>query len=219
MSLTEVYEHLLASQGPQHWWPGETPLEISVGAILTQNTSWANVEKAIGRLKEAQVLSVKSLHALPPRDLAELIRPAGYFNIKTKRLKNFIRYLVEQCEGDLAVFLAQSTETVRARLLSISGIGPETADSIALYAGGHPLFVVDAYTKRIFVRHAWVDSDVDYFALQEYCESSMPREVTLYNDFHAQLVMVGKNWCKRREPNCEHCPLKDFLPHGGPITV
>jgi endonuclease III related protein len=165
------------------------------------------------------VLTVLQLAAIDQDHLAQLIRPAGYFNIKAKRLKNFIRYLVEHYQGDLEIFLAESTEDVREKLLSISGIGPETADSISLYAGGHPVFVVDAYTMRIFFRHGWIDEEADYFSLQEFCESQLPREVDLYNDFHAQIVMVGKHWCKKSKPDCEHCPLKDFLPEGGYVTI
>lgn len=188
-----------------------------MGAVLTQNTNWSNVEKAIRNLKVAGVLDLKRLASLPHDQLAALIRPAGYFNIKAKRLHNFLHYIVENCDGDLEGFLAQDTTPLREALLSISGIGPETADSIALYAGHHPVFVVDAYTKRILYRHGWVDADADYFAVQSYFEENLPGDVALFNDFHAQLVMVGKNWCKKSKPDCENCPLNEYLPEGGPI--
>lgn len=217
--LLQLYKTLLDSQGNQKWWPGETALEIAVGAILTQNTNWSNVEKAIQKLKDASVLSVNALHQLDPMILAELIRSAGYFNIKTKRLKNFISHIVQVHEGDLQTFLSQETAELRAELLSISGIGPETADSIALYAGQHPVFVIDAYTKRILYRHELVDEEADYFSMQEFFESELPQDVALYNDFHAQIVMVGKNWCKKKAPDCESCPLKKYLPEGGPRVL
>ncbi len=163
------------------------------------------------------MLDLATLHALAPEQLAELIRPAGYFNIKAKRLKNFVAYLMEHYGGDLESFLAQSTTSLREELLRISGVGPETADSIALYAGNHPVFVVDAYTQRIGVRHGWLEVEADYFAIQDYFTDNLPEEVPLYNDFHAQIVMVGKNWCKRSKPDCENCPLKEYLPEGEPL--
>lgn len=215
--LQAVYQCLLKNLGHQGWWPGETPLEVAVGAILTQNTNWNNVEKALARLKQAAVLDIAALGRISQAELAELIKPAGYFNVKAKRLKNFIDYINESFSGDLPAFLAQETASLREQLLGISGIGPETADSIALYAGHHAVFVVDAYTKRILLRHGWVEEEADYFAIQEFFESNLPSDVELYNDFHAQIVMVGKNWCKRSQADCDHCPLKDYLPEGGPI--
>lgn len=217
VDLQALYQCLLNNLGHQGWWPGETPLEVAVGAILTQNTNWNNVEKAIARLKEAHRLDVAALDRISREQLAELIRPAGYFNVKAKRLKNFIHYVWENFAGDLNACLRQDTESLRQQLLQISGIGPETADSIALYAGHHAVFVVDAYTKRILLRHGWVDYDADYFAVQEFFESNLPGDVDLYNDFHAQIVMVGKHWCKRSQPDCDNCPLKGFLPEGGPM--
>lgn len=219
MNLTQIYQTLRAHSGHQNWWPGETPLEIAVGAILTQNTNWQNVEKAITQLKAAGALDLAVLDGMPPESLAQLIRPAGYFNIKAKRLKNFMHHIVSNYAGDLQAFLALSTSQLREELLAIKGIGPETADSIALYAGGHPLFVVDAYTHRILVRHGWLEPEANYFEVQDFFQSQLPDDVPLYNDFHAQIVMVGKHWCKRRKPDCENCPLKEFLPAEGPITV
>ena len=219
IDLHQVYRTLLDALGPQHWWPGETPLEIAVGAILTQNTNWKNVEKAIGRLKETQSLDLHKLDAMPQQELAELIRSAGYFNVKAKRLKNFVRHIVQQYDGQLSALFVQDTSSLREELLGLSGIGPETADSIALYAGNHPVFVVDAYTQRILLRHGWMEADADYFAIQEFFELGLEEDVDLYNDYHAQLVMVGKNWCKRTRPDCENCPLKGYLPESGPYGV
>lgn len=203
--------------GHLHWWPGETPLEVSVGAILTQNTSWANVERAIANLKTAGCLEPKELYALPESKLAELIRPAGYFNIKARRLRAFLRVLVEESAGDLNRLFAGETNVVRERLLAIKGIGPETADSMLLYAGGHSSFVIDAYTKRIFHLYNWGEDDAGYDDLKALCESALnekpPSErLDYWQDYHAQLVMVGKHFCRPRRPRCELCPLWPLLP-------
>jgi endonuclease III related protein len=203
--------------GHQHWWPGETPFEVCVGAILTQNTSWSNVERAIANLKVAQVLDARKLYALEESKLAGLLRPAGYFNVKARRLRSFLRVLVEEYDGDLGRLFAGETTTVRERLLAINGVGPETADSMLLYAGGHHSFVVDAYTKRIFHRHGWSGADAGYEDLQRLCESALdqkPRGERLdyWQDYHAQLVIVGKHFCRTRQPRCAECPLKPLLP-------
>jgi endonuclease-3 related protein len=203
--------------GHQQWWPGETPFEVCVGAILTQNTSWSNVERAIANLKAVGALDARKLFALPETELAQLIRPAGYFNVKARRLRSFLRVLVEDCDGELPQLFAGETAVVRQRLLDINGIGPETADSLLLYAGGHHSFVVDAYTKRIFARHQWCDESADYEALKGLCESALdhrPRDAQLdyWQDYHAQLVMVGKHFCRKRAPRCEDCPLRPLLP-------
>lgn len=203
--------------GHQHWWPGETPFEVCVGAVLTQNTSWGNVERAIANLKAAGVLEPGRLYALDEPKLAALIRPAGYFNVKARRLRCFLRVLVEEFGGDLERLLAGETGAVRERLLAISGVGPETADSMLLYAGAHHRFVIDAYTKRIFERHQWSAAEAEYEELQGFCERALdekPRRQRLdyWQDFHAQLVMVGKHFCRRRAPNCRACPLRTLLP-------
>ena len=203
--------------GHQQWWPGETPFEVCVGAILTQNTSWTNVERAIANLKSAGVLDARKMFALPESQLAQLIRPAGYFNVKARRLRYFLRVLVEECNGELPRLFAGDTTTVRARLLDINGIGPETADSLLLYAGGHHSFVVDAYTKRIFSRHGWCSADADYDTLKELCETALNEKPSAkrrdyWQDYHAQLVMVGKHFCRKGEPRCEDCPLQPLLP-------
>ena len=205
----EMYEAMRGCFGHQGWWPGDGPLEICVGAILTQNTNWRNVEKAIANLHAADCMSVGALHAKPQAALAELIRPAGYFNIKAKRLKNFIAHVYESFGDDIEAFLDRPVTTLREELLSINGIGRETADSIILYAAGRPTFVVDAYTYRILMRHGLIAPEDDYEAIKELMESSLPEDVGLWNDYHAQLVAVGKNHC-RPTARCEGCPLEGF---------
>ena len=193
--------------GPCHWWPGETPFEIMIGAILTQNTNWANVEKAIANLKEAGVLSLAAMSELPKLELAELIRPAGYYNIKADRLRNFFQLLEDEWGGDLEGFLAQSTDALRESLLSVKGIGPETADSMVLYAAGKPIFVVDAYTHRILSRHNIIDDSHDYHQIQELFMDNLEEDVALYNEFHALIVHCGKEFCKKSRPACADCPV------------
>jgi endonuclease-3 related protein len=203
--------------GHQNWWPGETPFEVCVGAILTQNTSWTNVERALANLKCAGVLDAKKMFALPEAELAQLIRPAGYFNVKAQRLRAFLRVLIEEYGGHLPHLFAGETAIVRQRLLDINGIGPETADSLLLYAGGHHSFVVDAYAKRIFSRHRWCSPNADYNSLKTLChaalnEKPVTERLDYWQDYHAQVVMVGKNYCRKREPRCEECPLHELLP-------
>jgi endonuclease-3 related protein len=171
--LRRAYRLMLGRFGHQHWWPGETPFEVCVGAILTQNTNWANVRRAIANLKAAGALEPKPLFAVPPAALADLIRPSGYFNVKARRLRSFLRVLVEEFDGDLSRLFAGETGEVRARLLAIHGIGPETADSMLLYAGGHHSFVIDAYTKRIFHRHKWSKGASGYDELKQVCEGAL----------------------------------------------
>ena len=203
--------------GHLHWWPGETPFEVCVGAILTQNTSWTNVERAIANLKAARVLEARKLFELEESKLAALLRPAGYFNVKARRLRSFLRVLVEEYDGDLGRLFAGEAVAVRERLLAINGVGPETADSMLLYAGGHHRFVIDAYTKRIFQRHGWSGAEAGYEDLQHLCESALdqkPRgeQLDYWQDYHAQLVMVGKGFCRPRQVRCSGCPLKPLLP-------
>lgn len=216
-ALRRAYPLMRTRFGHLGWWPGETPLEVCLGAILTQNTAWSNVERAMANLKTARLLDARRLFALPEARLAQLIRPTGYFNVKARRLRAFLRVLVEDFGGDVRRFFKGETAVVRARLLRIHGIGPETADSMLLYAGGHHTFVIDAYTKRIFLRHGWCGRTADYEALKTLCESSLnhrpPAErLDYWQDYHAQLVMVGKDFCRPREPRCEQCPLKPLLP-------
>lgn len=209
--LMEMYKASLARFGHQGWWPGQTPLEVCVGAILTQNTNWTNVEKAIGNLRAASCLSLERLNQMPIAALAELIKPAGYFNVKAKRLKNFISHVYGKFGEDLAAFLGRPVSVLREDLLSVSGIGRETADSIILYGACLPTFVVDAYTYRIMLRHGLISREDDYDAIKEFFESNLPADVELFNDFHAQLVAIGKNFC-RPVARCDGCPLEPF-PH------
>ncbi len=155
----EVYERMLAAFGPQHWWPGDSPFEIMVGAVLVQNTAWRNVERAIDNLREAGVMEPHALYALPPTELAELIRPAGYFQVKARRLRNLLKFVVEEYDGSLEAMFSTNLASLREQLLAIHGIGPETADAILLYAGGLPTFVVDTYTHRVLARHGWIGYD------------------------------------------------------------
>jgi endonuclease-3 related protein len=203
--LHEIHDLLLARFGPQHWWPGETPFEIMVGAVLTQNTSWQNVEKAVANLKEAGLLSPAALAELPPEVLAEQIRPAGCHNLKAGRLKNLLALIAAQ--GGVDALLAQPTAALRELLLAVKGIGPETADSILLYAAGRPVFVVDAYTHRICSRHGLIGEESDYFQLQELFMDNLAEDAALFNEYHALLVRLGKEFCKKSKPKCEDCPL------------
>ncbi|MCP5464254.1 MAG: endonuclease III domain-containing protein [Deltaproteobacteria bacterium] len=212
--LEQAYQKMLTHFGKQNWWPGDSALEICVGAILTQNTNWGNVEKAIANLKQNNSLSFEALLSIPEEILSEHIRPSGYFRQKAKRLKGFVARVNEEF-GDLSALRDLSSDRLREFLLSITGIGPETADSMVLYAFDRPSFVIDAYTKRILVRHQVMDEDADYYQLKDYFEAHLEEDVGLYNEYHALIVAVGKHYCKRSKPDCEHCPLNDF--NGGPI--
>ncbi|MDH4320046.1 MAG: endonuclease III domain-containing protein [Desulfobulbaceae bacterium] len=205
--LQEIYDTLYTAFGPQHWWPGETPFEVLIGAVLTQNTAWTNVERAIANLKAADALSLDGLAALDTVILAELIRPSGYYNQKAARLQGLIRYITDT-HGDLDAFFDQDTESLREELLSLKGIGPETADSIALYAAGKPTFVVDAYTHRIFSRHNLIAEEAGYHEIREMFMDGLPEDVPLYNEYHALIVRLGKEYCKKSKPRCEQCPLQ-----------
>lgn len=209
--LMAFYDAMFEAYGRQNWWPGETPTEVIVGAILTQNTAWKNVERAILNLENAGALDWAVLRDLADEDLAALIRPAGTFNVKTKRLKAFTRWLWSRYDGDLDRMTATPRHTLREELLAIPGIGRETADAILLYAAGLPSFVVDAYTARILRRHGLIDEDADYETIKELFESYLDEDVPLYNEYHALLVQVGKTHC-RPKPRCEGCPLERF-PH------
>ncbi len=210
-TLTEIYRLLFDRFGPQHWWPGETRFEVIIGAILTQNTNWTNVEKAIANLKSADLLTPEKLHHISLSQLAELIRPAGYFNIKAKRLKNFLDWLFNNYAGSLTELECLDTDRLRAELLAVKGIGPETADSILLYAFGREIFVVDAYTARITARHHLIEPGADYEQLQELFQSNLPAGTELFNEYHALLARLGKEFC-RPKARCAACPLEK-LPH------
>jgi len=209
--MAGMFTELLNHFGPQHWWPGETELEVIVGAVLTQNTNWKNVEKAILNLKEKGLLSPHQLNALSVSELAQLIRPTGYYNVKAKRLKNLIDLLRERYHLDLSGLLNEETDTLRKELLSVNGIGPETADSILLYAAHRPVFVVDAYTHRILRRHGMTDEQTDYHELQSLFTDHLPDDPSLFNEFHALIVKTGKEYC-RRKPLCHLCPLQEWGP-------
>ena len=203
--------------GHQRWWPGRTPFEICVGAILTQNTSWKNVELAISNLREAGVLNIRGMVKLRHDRLGKLIHPAGCFNVKANRLRAFLSTLMDGYGGSLKRLFRGETSVVRKRLLKVPGIGPETADCMLLYAGGHASFVVDAYTRRIFFRHNWCRVEEGYDDLKSMCEAALDcfsgdRLLNYWGDWHAQLVMLGKTHCHAKSPDCENCPLKPLLP-------
>ncbi len=206
-----LYEHF----GPQGWWPGRTRFEIIVGAVLTQNTNWTNVEKAIGNLKREGLLTPQKLRALDEKKLAGLIRPAGYFNVKARRLKNFLDFLFADHKGRLNSLFKGSTETIRQALLSVSGIGPETADSIMLYAAKREIFVIDAYTKRLLFRHGLIDGTATrvttYGEMQRLFTDNLTPDVEVFNEYHALIVMTGQLYCRPKSPRCHECPLGQFL--------
>ena len=215
--LAIAYRKMRQHSGHRRWWPGESPFEICVGAILTQNTNWQNVERAIQNLKRNRALNLRAIHEREQDALAQLIRPAGYYNVKAKRLKAFVARITSHYQSSLDSFFQQDTQSARKELLDIRGIGPETADSILLYAGNHPTFVVDAYTKRIFARHRWVEESADYHQIKTLCETQLanpPQKDRLdyWQDYHAQIVNVGKNFCRPKNPRCDVCPLESLLP-------
>jgi endonuclease-3 related protein len=206
--FNEIYARLYDHFGPQGWWPGDSPFEIMVGAVLTQNTNWGNVRKAISHLLEAGVLSFPELSTLPVDEIARLIQPSGYFNLKAQRLQNLLRMISERYNGELELFLQEDLTAAREALLSVKGIGPETADSILLYAANHPIFVVDAYTHRIFSRHNLAAEESDYYLLQETFHENLPAQPALYNEYHALIVALGKEFCRKKNPRCGQCPLQ-----------
>jgi endonuclease-3 related protein len=210
--LYEYFKILFESYGPQKWWPGRTRFEIIVGAILTQNTSWINVERAIGALRRENMLNPAAIGRTKTDTLAQLIRSSGYFRQKARKLKEFVSFLGSQHSGSLSRLCSVPTPELREQLLAVHGIGPETADSILLYAGKHPVFVVDAYTRRILERHEIVPKKTTYEDIRGLFEKSLPRDVALFNEFHALIVHVGKHFCRPKAPNCSACPLNSFLP-------
>jgi endonuclease-3 related protein len=245
--IRSYFRTLYRAWGHQHWWPAQSPFEIIVGAYLTQNTSWTNVERALTSLRQARVLSVRGIRRTRLSKLEQLIRSAGYFRQKAQRLKTFVRFLDNRYAGSLSRMFAESTAKLREELLGLNGIGPETADSILLYAGNHPVFVIDAYTRRILERHELVEGSAGYEEIRELFERSLrplveealecapvtspdiaargsshppsrmstaKREaiVQVFNEMHGLIVGVGKNYCKKSQPECEQCPLQKFLP-------
>ena len=211
-ALQHYFQTLSAALGPMNWWPARTQFEVIVGAILTQNTAWVNVEQALANLRRENLLTPASMEHVSEARLARLIRPSGYFRQKAKKLKAFLFFLRQNYHGSLLRMFRTPTSNLREQLLAVHGIGPETADSILLYAGGHSIFVVDAYTHRILSRHGLSGGKPDYAAVQEYFHVNLPRDPQLYNEFHALLVNVGKNWCRKSQPRCESCPLLPHLP-------
>ena len=205
--LVEMYERLIRAVGPRHWWPGDSPFEVIVGAILTQNTSWANVEKAIAHLKRAGVLNPLGMRGITQDELAQFIKPSGFYRLKAIRLKRFIDFFFREFGGDLNRMRSADLDSLRKGLLGVHGIGPETADSIILYALEKPIFVVDAYTKRIFSRHNLISEKWNYESVQRMVMEELARDVAVYNEFHALLVFLGKHWCKK-VPRCGGCPLE-----------
>ena len=205
--LLAVYRRLLAHFGPRHWWPARSPFEVAVGAILTRNTAWTNVEQAIQQLRRARALSADTLARVSHGRLARWIRPAGYFNVKARRLRAVVAWWVAR-RDPVRTTRHQSLEMLRQELLGVHGIGPETADSILLYALGRPSFVVDAYTKRVFARHGWASRHARYEDLQQMLMTRLPRRVPLYNEYHALIVELGKQLCRKRRPRYSICPLR-----------
>ncbi len=207
--LPDIYHRLLARFGPQHWWPADEPFEVIVGAILTQSAAWSNVEKAITNLRGAGALSPRALRKLPRAKLAELVHPSGYYNAKALKLKGFAYWLGNHYDDDLDRLFALDAEEMRQQLLSVHGIGPETADSIILYAAGKPIFVIDAYTRRIISRLGLAPEKDSYAGYQALFMENLPPDAQLFNDYHALLVCQGKNVC-RRQPLCGECCLRDI---------
>lgn len=206
--LKEIYGKLHSHFGPQHWWPGDSPFEIILGAILTQNTAWSNVETALNNIRKADLLNPVKLHETDTDVLAFMIKPSGYYNQKAKKIKNFLNYFMENYGGDIRRLKSADMESLREELLSIKGIGLETADSILLYALEKPAFVVDTYTYRILLRHNFIFEDASYQEIQELFLSNLEENIQLFNEFHALFVACGKEFCKKRAPLCGNCPLQ-----------
>ena len=206
--LPDIYNRLIAEYGPQHWWPGRgNPFDVCVGAILTQSTAWINVEKAMTKLRSAGSLSLIDIHEIPETELAELIHSSGYFNVKARKLKALAQHVFDHHGGDLTAMLGQPWADLRAELLSVYGIGEETADDIVLYAACAPSFVVDAYTKRIVDRIGIPPAQNRYESYRALFMDAIPQDVSIYNEYHALLVKLGKDVCKKSAPLCPECPL------------
>jgi endonuclease-3 related protein len=211
--LKEIYRRLFAAFGPQHWWPADEPFEVMVGAILTQSVAWRNVEQAITNLKAAGALSPRALRRLSVAEIAPLVRPCIYYNIKARKLKALVEWFEKCCRDDLNALVAMETADLRRRLLSVWGIGEETADSIVLYAAGKPVFVIDAYTRRIIDRVGLKPNGNSYGAYQSLFAGNLPEDARLFNEYHALLVRLGKNIC-RSHPLCNQCCLNSVCRFG-----
>ncbi len=207
LRIQNFYTVLYRKYGPQHWWPSRTPFECAVGAILTQNTSWKNVEKAISALRENSLLSARRLRSIPTERLSNIIRPCGYHNLKAKRLQNFVDFLFDYYEGNMKNMLGEDRDSLRKKLLSVNGIGKETADSILLYALGKPMFVVDAYSRRILYRHHLITQRADYAQIQKLFTESLQDRTEIFGEYHALIVKAGKLHC-RKKARCDGCPLR-----------
>lgn len=219
-NLLEIYNRLYTVFGPQHWWPADSPFEVIVGAILAQNTAWKNVEKAITSLKQhaaadaPQILTPEGIHRISEETLSGLIRSSGFYHVKARRLKAFITFLYDACDGTLAQMFSRDSNSLREQLLSVKGLGPETVDAILLYAGNLPYFVVDAYTRRVFSRHGWIAETASYSEIQHFFMERLLPDVRLFNEYHALIVNVSKVFCKTK-PDCEQCPLQPFFEQEG----
>lgn len=213
--LRDYYETLLIAFGPQRWWPARTRLEVILGAILTQNTTWRNAALALAGLRKQGLLRLDALKSAPLASLEGAIRQAGFYRQKAAAILGVLALFYGGREGGMAAFFAQSGDKIRRDLLGVKGIGQETADAILLYAGRRPWFVADAYTRRILARHGWLAADSGYEAAQELLHRLLPRDWRMFNEFHALLVETGKRHCLRAEPRCAGCPLRPFLPAGG----
>ena len=216
--LLRIYHRLLEHYGPQQWWPAESDLEMMIGAILVQNTSWRNAARAIDVLRDADLLDARRLLDLPIEQLEEHLQSCGYFRIKTRRLRNLLHLIVDKFDGQLDRMWQLDAEPLRRLLLGVNGVGPETADSIVLYAARQPRFVVDKYTWRVLVRHGWISSSAKYDDMQTLFERRLPADVKLFGEFHALLVRVGNDRCKS-QPHCDGCPLRSMLPRSGPVEL
>jgi endonuclease-3 related protein len=218
-SVRRYYDVLFAAHGPQHWWPGRTAFEIIVGAILTQNTSWSNVEIALRNLRREELLTPRAIERVSLARLGRLIRSSGYFRQKAKKLKYFVRFVRSEYGGSLNRMFRDSTVILRERLLAVHGIGPETADAILLYAGKHPVFVVDAYTRRMLERHSLAAPTQSYEEIRQLFERNLPAAAPLYNEFHALIVRNGKEYCRTNDPRCSECPLHSLLPQTTQVSL
>lgn len=204
----EAFELLHGYYGDQQWWPAESKFEILIGAVLTQNTNWSNVEKAIANLKDAGVLEFEQMSVLDEPVLADYIRPSGYYNLKARRLKNLFTMITTVYEGSLDLLIADDWRSARENLLAVKGVGPETADAILLYVCEKPVFVVDNYTYRVFSRHNMVDEETDYQSIQDAFMDNLENDSRLYNEYHALIVQVAKEYCRKSKPLCSGCPLE-----------
>jgi endonuclease-3 related protein len=209
--LLRIYRRLRAAFGHAGWWPGESPFEVCVGAILVQNTAWTNVERTLDGLRRRGLLAFEALRRLPPSRLAPLLRTSGTFRVKAERLRALLDFLGAEYGGRAEAMKDEEPARLREKLLAVRGVGEETADSIALYAGGHPLFVVDAYTRRVFTRLRLLRGGESYAEIQHLFADALPRDPALYNDYHAQIVLLAKDVCRPR-PRCPDCPLQDMCP-------